>query len=546
VKRAKLDIELAFEIRNKDLLGRIGLLRTKRGTIETPFLLPVVNPNSQIIAPRALRDVFGFDALITNSYLIWRRFRGEGAPPNVHELLDFDGVIETDSGAYQILQYGDVEVQPNEIVRFQENLDSDLAIILDVPTGQEGSKERAKRTVDETLRRADEALRIVTRKDILWVGPVQGGIYADLVSYSAREMSKRDFPIHALGSPTLIMQQYQFDVLVDMVMAAKRNLPPDRPLHLFGAGHPMMFALAVALGCDIFDSASYAIFARNGRYMTAQGTAKLEDLEYFPCNCPSCYKNTPENVRKLLLAERERFLASHNLHSCFIELQAVKQAIVDGRLWELVEARSTHHPALQRAFRRLLNYAHDLERETPVRKKKGAFITTFESLQRPEVLRHQERLLARYESPAGAKIVLLLPEPYLKPFRENSPMKSILTKIEGRKDLHICAYNLAFAIVPQELLDVFPLSQSVDAVPPTVSTISHASKRIMNYLEKAGYRQCVMVVDQAWQKKISKSIQSRLRRKIKTKIIEAKDGDEESLAQIPKALRGLSYRRRIS
>lgn len=94
--------------------------------------------------------------------------------PNVHELLSFEGVIETDSGAYQILQYGDVEVQPNEIVRFQEKLDSDIAIILDVPTGQESSKERAKRTVDETLRRADEALRVVTRKDILWVGPVQG------------------------------------------------------------------------------------------------------------------------------------------------------------------------------------------------------------------------------------------------------------------------------------------------------------------------------------------------------------------------------------
>ena len=112
----------------------------------------------------------------------------------MHELVDFDGVIETDSGAYQILQYGDVEVQPNEIVRFQEKLDSDIAVILDIPTGQESSKERAKRTVDETLRRADEALRVISRKDILWVGPVQGGIYPDLVAYSAREMAKRELP----------------------------------------------------------------------------------------------------------------------------------------------------------------------------------------------------------------------------------------------------------------------------------------------------------------------------------------------------------------
>jgi 7-cyano-7-deazaguanine tRNA-ribosyltransferase len=493
-----------------------------------------------------LQDIFGFDALITNSYLIWRRSRQEGKTSNVHELLNFDGVVETDSGAYQILQYGDVEVQPNEIVRFQEELDSDIAVILDVPTGQGGSKERAKRTVDETLRRADDALSVLTRRDILWVGPVQGGIYTDLVSYSAREMAKRNFAIHALGSPTPIMQQYQFDVLVDMVMAAKRNLPPDRPLHLFGAGHPMIFSLAVALGCDIFDSASYALFARNGRYMTAQGTSKLEDLEYFPCNCPSCHKNTPENVRKLLPVERERFLASHNLHSCFSELQIVKQAIVDGRLWELVEARSHGHPALQRAFERLIHYANDLESETPVRKRRGQFITTAESLRRPEVLRHQERLLERYKPPPHAKTLLLLPDCYLKPFRENLPVEKMLAEVEQRKDLHICAYNLAFGIVPQELLDVYPLSQTVDALPPTTSIINHASRRILNYLKTAGYKQCIIVVDQPWKRKIGASIRSMRGGKMRTKMIAVNDNDEDSLLQVTNALRGLSRRRRTS
>jgi 7-cyano-7-deazaguanine tRNA-ribosyltransferase len=539
---AKLDTELSFEIRNKDLLGRIGLLRTKRGTIVTPSLLPVVNPNAQMIVPSELRDVFGFNALITNAYLIWRRFREEEDTPNVHELLNFDGIIETDSGAYQILQYGDVEVQPSEIVRFEEKLDSDIAVILDVPTGAEGSKDRAKRTVDETLRRADEALHVATRKDILWVGPVQGGVYTDLVSYSAREMANRDFSIHALGSPTPIMQQYQFDVLVDMVIAAKRNLPPDRPLHLFGAGHPMMFALAVALGCDMFDSASYALFARNGRYMTAQGTAKLEELEYFPCNCPSCYKNTPESVRRLLLREREHFLASHNLHSCFGELQVVKQAIVDGRLWELVEARSRNHPALQRAFQRLLQYHYELEKETPVRKKRGAFITTVESLQRPEVIRHQERLLLRYARPADARTVLLLPESYVKPFREGALINSMLESLGRRNDLHICAYNLSFGIIPQELLDVFPLSQSVDALKPITTTIRYASKRIIGYLKAAGYKRCIMVIDETWQKKIAESIKTQLARKTRVRIVEEKYGDQP----ISNALESLADRHRIS
>lgn len=537
---------MAFEIRSRDLLGRIGQLRTKRGTVETPLFLPVVNPHSQLIPAQQLRDNFGFDAVITNSYLIWRRSREEGKTLKVHELLGYDGVVETDSGAYQILQYGDVEVQPTEIVKFQETIDSDIAVILDVPTGRELSKERAKWTVDETIRRADEALRVVGRKDILWVGPVQGGIYPDLVSYSAREMAKRDFSIHALGSPTPVMQQYEFNVLVDMVMAAKLNLPPDRPLHLFGAGHPMMFALAVALGCDIFDSASYALFARNERYMTTQGTAKLADLEYLPCNCPTCYKTTPEKVRNLIPVERERFLASHNLHACFSELKTIKQAIVDGRLWELVEARSLTHPALQRAFQRMLHYAPSLEEGTPVRKKKGPFITTPDSLNRPEIARHQQRLLERYQAPTRATTVVLLPEQYLKPFRENLSLEKALRKIERQHGLHLCAYNLTYAVIPQELLDVFPLSQSVDSLPATSRTISYATNRILSYLKSSAYRRCIIVVDQPWQKNIAKSLRSKLGRKMKTKIIESEKGEEDALSQVLKLSKGANPRQRIS
>lgn len=527
---------MSFETRRKDLLGRIGLLRTKSGTVETPLLLPVVNPNNQGIPAKDIRREFGFDALITNSYLVWRRLRNE-AVPRIHEILNFDGVVETDSGAYQILQYGDVEVQPKEIIRFQERLDSDMAVILDVPTGQEASKDRAKWTVDETLRRADQALKVVSRRDILWVGPVQGGVYPDLVAYSAKEMAKRDYAIYALGSPTPVMQQYRYDVLVDMVMAAKRNLPPDKPLHLFGAGHPMMFALAVALGCDIFDSASYMLFARNGRYMTTQGTAKLDDLEYFPCTCPACHKKRPEEVRKMLLMERDRFLASHNLHVCRTELQAVKQAIIDGRLWELVEARSRAHPAMEIAFRRMFTYSESLEEGTPVRMKRGPFIFTEDSLSRPEVLRYQKRLLESYSPPSRAKKLILLPDSELEPFRESSSFQKSLQKLEKKSEVHICAYGLTFALVPQELLDVYPLSQTESALTPTPNTVASAVKRINQYLKGTKYTHCFIVAEQPWQEKLARTITATFRRRMKTKTIRVERLDDESLSALLKALK---------
>jgi 7-cyano-7-deazaguanine tRNA-ribosyltransferase len=533
----KFESDLSFEVRHKDLLGRIGYLRTKSGTLETPLLLPVVNPNSQVIRAQELRDKFSFDALITNSYLVWRKYRQEKEVPKIHGLLQFDGAIETDSGAYQILQYGEVDVQPSEIIQFQERLDSDIAVILDVPTGAEASKERAKWTVEETLRRADQSLALITRNDILWVGPVQGGTYLDLVSFSAKEMAKRDFSIYALGSPTPVMQQYRFDTLVDMIMAANSHLPPNKPLHLFGAGHPMMFAFAVALGCDIFDSASYALFARNGRYMTAQGTAKIEELEYFPCNCPACNKNTPEKVRGMLLMERERLLAAHNLHACFAELQTIKQAIMDGRLWELVEIRARSHPALQAAFQRMLKYSARLEADTPVRKRKGPFILTEQSLFRPEVVRHETRLLQRYAPPSKARKLILLPEEQTRSFRESPSPTEALERLQRIAGVHLCSYGLTYGIIPYELIDVYPLSQTETSLTPTAIAISFARRRIVDYVKKFGYSRCVIIGSEPWQKQIAARLKRRVMGKVKIRFLEERELNKQTVQRIKNALK---------
>ncbi|RLI38733.1 tRNA guanosine(15) transglycosylase TgtA, partial [Candidatus Bathyarchaeota archaeon] len=259
---------MCFEVRQRDLMARLGVVETKKGRFETPALLPVVNPAIQLVSPAELKELFGFAVLITNAYIIMRHFGREAVEKGIHELLGFEGVVATDSGAYQLLVYGRVEVRPDEVVAYQEAIGSDIATILDVPTGWTDSREEALRTVMETARRGEELWSLRRREDILWIGPIQGGKFPDLVALSAKMMSSMPFHIHALGSPTPVMEAYRFDILVDMIMAAKLNLPPDRPLHLFGAGHPMTFALAVALGCDMSDSAAYAIYARDGRYMT--------------------------------------------------------------------------------------------------------------------------------------------------------------------------------------------------------------------------------------------------------------------------------------
>ena len=491
---------MSFEIREKDLLARIGKLKTKSGTVETPLLFPVINPSIQPVSPRRMKETFGFEAVITNAYILRRRCQNRLAEEGVHRFLDFDGVVMTDSGAYQILVYGDVEVSPAEIVEFQECIGSDVATILDIPTGWKVPRAQAEETVAQTLERAEDFFRTKKRADTLWVGPVQGGRHLDLVARSAVKMGQLPFQVHALGSPTEVMESYRFDVLVDMIMTAKMNLPMERPLHLFGAGHPFMFSLAVTLGCDLFDSAAYALYARENRYMTENGTQRLNELGYFPCSCPRCTGATPQTVLKMSEKDREIFLAEHNLYVCSAELKRIKQAIRDGRLWEHTEMRAHAHPSLLTALKKLKNYAAFIEEYSPTVKKKGLFFFDTADRTRPEVIHYKNRLARRYSPPDGVGILLLVPQTRGKPHhkaREFRKVKQVLHDLPGEssKRVHVCFYAAPFGLVPLELDEVYPLSQYEIALPLSKETNDYVAAQVANYISRGNYRTVVLLHD---------------------------------------------------
>jgi len=487
---------MSFELRDRDLLGRIGRLRTRGGVVETPVFLPVVNPISQPIPPRRMMDEFRCNMLITNAYLIKKHF-GDEADLEVHRLLGYDGVVATDSGGYQILVYGDVETAPDEIIAFQKRIGSDVAVILDVPTGWGVSRSRAEWTVEETLRRAEAALPLIEGDDALWVGPVQGGGYIDLVERSARALGSMPFQVYALGSPTQVMESYRFTVLVDMIMAAKLNLPPDRPLHLFGAGHPMMFSLAVALGCDMFDSAAYALYARKGRYLTSRGTMRLSNLNYLPCSCPVCRRHDAGELKEMLRGERVRALTEHNLYVSMAEMDAIKQAISEKTLWELLEARSLAHPTLFSALKRLSKYRDALERCSPHSKGRGLFVFDSAGLVRPEVTRHIRRLEMNYRPPEDADRLLLASAPEAKPFGR-APQYRHLRRIAedalgcAASGVHVCFYTAPFGVVPVELSETYPLSQFEAAEPLDRETLEFAAEQVGRYVEEGSYSAVIL------------------------------------------------------
>lgn len=501
---------MSFEVKHKDLLARIGRLETKSGTAETPLLLPVINPNVQTILPKDMAEEFGFEALITNAYILKKRFQNQKVEEDLHRFLDFNGTIMTDSGAYQILVYGDIEATPEEIVKYQEQINTDIATILDWPTGWKVSRNHAEKTVNETLKRSKQLFKVKTRSDILWVGPVQGGKYLDLVAKSAVKMGKLPFDIYALGSPTEVMERYRFDVLVDMIMAAKMNLPLEKPLHLFGAGHPFMFSLAVALGCDLFDSAAYALYARENRYMTETGTSRLTELDYFPCPCPKCTKTTPKKVLELPQKERQTFLAEHNLHVCLAELKRVKQAIKDGRLWEHLELRAHGHPSLLQALKTLKKHEDFIEKHSPAIKNSGLFFFDSVGLVRPEVVRHRRLMKERYSPPSGTKTLLLSPQTRMKPFHKAQEFKEFEKLLQHSpktllNQVHVCFYAAPFGVTPIELDEVYPLSQHETVLPLDNETVEYVANQVADYINRTDYEAVVLLHDpENWNENILK------------------------------------------
>ena len=165
-----------FEVIARDGAARIGRLHTAHGSMNTPALLPVVNPNLRTIEPREMWERYGVEALITNSYVIWKHddLRERALDEGVHSMLDFPGVIVTDSGTFQSYVYGDVEVGVSEIVEFQRDIGVDIGTMLDVFGRPDMSREELEECVDETALRAKQSLESAG-DTLLLNGPVQGG-----------------------------------------------------------------------------------------------------------------------------------------------------------------------------------------------------------------------------------------------------------------------------------------------------------------------------------------------------------------------------------
>ena len=441
-----------FEISKTDLAGRIGTLYTNHGKIETPAFVPVIHPVKQTIPSKKIKEM-GFDLVITNAYITRNSYGDEAVEKGIHRIINFDGGIMTDSGGYQVLEYGDVDVLPPDMASFERGILTDFAIPLDKPTGYGMPIRKAEAYVEHTLDVCKQTLKDSEDNGQIWIGPIQGGEHFDLVGRSTKSLVSMGFQMLALGSPVEFMESYEYRLLAKMIVAAKKQMPHSIPLHLFGAGHPLTIPFAIALGCDTFDSASYMLYAKQLRYITDDGTRYLSDISTFPCNCEICSKYTPDEFRQLESTEKINQLAVHNLYAIKLEVDKVKQAIYDGRLWEYVIKKARAHPKLFEMIEVMTENCEFLGLGTPKFKEKAIFLFSKEDQYRPEVQSFHETV-RKFKS--DKKKLIITKESGSKPGYLSHEYAGLKNKIKDFESFQVCQHDPLLGLIPIEISDIFP------------------------------------------------------------------------------------------
>ena len=448
-----------FEILKCDLAGRIGILHTNHGKVETPAYVPVIHPINQTIPMSNFRKL-GFELVITNAYITKNHYGQEAIKRGIHDIINFDSAVMTDSGGYQVLEYGDVRVTASEMAEFETKIKSDIAIPLDKPTGLGLSKTEAKKFVDHTLKVSKQTLKQSTDNGQIWVGPIQGGEHFDLVKRSTKTLVGYGFQMLALGSPVEVMESYEYRLLAKMIVSAKSQMPSSIPLHLFGAGHPLTIPFAVALGCDTFDSASYILYAKQDRYITNDRTKRLSEITNFSCNCEVCSKFTPNELLGLDKSEKINNLGLHNLIAIKSEVERVKDAIHEGRLWEYVMKKARAHPKLFEIIEVFTSNPNQFIETTPKFKEKAIFLFSKEDQFRPEVVSYHN-LVRRFRT--KKKTLVISKETTLKPAYLSVEHAKMEKKFKDHKLIQFCFYDPYLGLIPLEISDIYPAAHHVTA-----------------------------------------------------------------------------------
>ncbi len=276
----------------------------------TPLFLPVFEHGNPFITSQSLQQEFGITGLITNAYLLYKKraLKAMVLEQGVKRFLDFNGLVVTDSGAFQQFS-GPLYLSNTKIIAFQEAIGADVISPLDIITTPGDNRTSATKKLKATLKRVKAGLPLVERG--ILAGVQQGGRFLDLRGEALEHLVEMKVKYIALGSLVpFFTRNHHIEFICKVIKQAREIVPPEIPLHLYGSGDPLELPFYMALGCNIFDSSAFIHYAKDDWYMTPygalKGQARLEATQY-KCSCPYCKADESE------LWQDKSILTAHNL-----------------------------------------------------------------------------------------------------------------------------------------------------------------------------------------------------------------------------------------
>lgn len=314
-----------------------------------PLFLPVYQPRSSVFQLARSSGDLTIDGLIINSFFLYKQrdLREKlTSGTTLAEFVGFDGLITTDSGAFQGFTRR-LYLKNRDIVRFQDRIGADVIAPLDLVTPPGDSRKVSQDKLDATNKRIREALAVAEHGMV--AGVQQGGRFLDQRRASTTALMEMGVGYVAIGSLVpFFNRNHDLGFAGQVIREARDTIGPDLPMHIYGAGDPVELPFFTALGATVFDSASYGHYAASGAYMTPFGaltdSGRLAAGE-FVCACPQCRQDDgPVGV----FADPER-LALHNLWTILDTVTGLRRLVrtpgaLDARLAEILDVHRVWFP----------------------------------------------------------------------------------------------------------------------------------------------------------------------------------------------------------
>ncbi|MBJ90723.1 MAG: tRNA guanosine(34) transglycosylase Tgt [Woeseia sp.] len=339
---------MKFEVHQRSGSARTGTMYFRRGKVRTPAFMPVGTYGSvKSVTPEEVANL-GAEMILGNTFHLLLRpgmqiIRGHGG---LHEFMNWNGPILTDSGGFQVFSLAEMRelseegvcfrspidgdkvfLTPERSMEIQHDLNADVAMVFDECTKYPASESDALESMELSLRWAQRSRdrfdglkeKEPDRGEALF-GIVQGGIYEKLRRDSLNGLTEIGFDGYAVGGLAVGETAEEREIVLDALVP---RIPKTHPRYLMGVGTPLDIAEAVSRGIDMFDCVMPTRHARTGHLFTSEGVVKIRNAKYTDnqgpldpnCSCYTCKNYSLAYLRHLEKCGEVLGLRLHTIHN---------------------------------------------------------------------------------------------------------------------------------------------------------------------------------------------------------------------------------------